>query len=329
MRRSLKQHSPRSILQDYFGYTTFREHQEAIIHHLLSGRDAFALMPTGSGKSLCYQIPAMLRPGVGIVISPLIALMQDQVDALRQMGIRADFLNSSLSPESAHAVIQRVIAEETDLLYVAPERLMTTGFQCLLNQIRVAMFAIDEAHCVSQWGHDFRPEYLQITATADDIVRKEIVGRLALRTPGQFISSFDQPNICYRVQLRQNGKQQFIHFLQSEHHRDSGIVYCRTRKKVDATAAWLAENGYPAIPYHAGMDSASRRRHQRRFLQEEGVIVVATIAFGMGIDKPDVRFVAHLDMPKNMEMYYQETGRAGRDGQPADAWMTYSLAGCG
>lgn len=336
-----EQNSPKAILQDYFGYTTFREHQEEIIQHLISGRDAFALMPTGSGKSLCYQIPGMIREGVGIVISPLIALMQDQVDALRQIGIRADFLNSSLTHEEAYQVSQRVLAGGTDLLYVAPERLLTPGFQRLLYQARIALFAIDEAHCVSQWGHDFRPEYLNIavlleqfpdaprialTATADAVTRKEILGRLCLRHPGQFISSFDRPNICYRVELKQNEKKQLIHFLQTEHSGDSGIVYCLSRKKVDAMAKWLSGRGFAALPYHAGMDSHSRLNHQRRFLQGEGVIIVATVAFGMGIDKPDVRFVAHSGMPKNMETYYQETGRAGRDGQPADAWMVYSLA---
>ncbi|WP_207680175.1 DNA helicase RecQ [Desulfonema magnum] len=336
----LQQISPKSVLRDYFGYTRFREHQEEIIQDLIAGKDAFALMPTGSGKSLCYQIPAMIRPGVGIVVSPLIALMQDQVDALRQNGVRADFLNSSLTMEGAREVSQRVISGQTDLLYVAPERLMTTGFQRLLTQTRVALFAIDEAHCVSQWGHDFRPEYLQIsilleqfpniprvalTATADAVTRKEILEKLSLKNAGQFISSFDRPNICYSVELKQSGRKQLADFLQAGHSGDAGIIYCRSRNKVESTAEWLSGRGYTALPYHAGMDQASRLHHQRRFLQEDGVIIVATIAFGMGIDKPDVRFVAHLDMPKNMETYYQETGRAGRDGLPANAWMVYSL----
>ena len=333
--------SPDHILRDYFGYDRFREHQEDIIRHMISGKDAFVLMPTGSGKSLCYQIPAMIRPGVGIVISPLIALMQDQVDALRQIDIRADFLNSSLTLEGIRTVEQRTLRGETDLLYVAPERLMTEGFRGFLQQTRVALFAIDEAHCVSQWGHDFRPEYLQIsrfleqfprvprialTATADAITRKEILEKLGLENAKTFISSFDRPNICYRVGLRQNEKKQLIHFLQTEHPGHSGIIYCLTRKKVESTAAWLSKMGYTALPYHAGMNQGFRLKHQRRFLQEDSVIMVATIAFGMGIDKPDVRFVVHLDMPKSMEAYYQETGRAGRDGHPANAWMLYSLS---
>ncbi len=336
-----KTNFPKAILRDYFGYDTFREHQEEIIQLMISGQDTFVLMPTGSGKSLCYQIPSMIRDGVGIVISPLIALMQDQVDALRQVGIRADFINSSLTIEGVRKVSQRVISGETDLLYVAPERLMTTNFQRFLSQIHLALFAIDEAHCVSQWGHDFRPEYLQIsfllerfpavpkialTATADSVTRREILEKLNLKNAGQFVSSFDRPNICYRVELKQKGRKQLADFLRTEHPKDSGIIYCLSRKKTEATATWLAEKGYTAFPYHAGMDQASRLRNQRCFLQDESVIIVATIAFGMGIDKPDVRFVAHLDMPKSVEAYYQETGRSGRDGQPADAWMVYSLA---
>jgi len=332
--------SPKSILRDYFGYADFREYQEAIIQQVLSGKDVFVLMPTGSGKSLCYQIPAMIRQGVGIVISPLIALMQDQVDAMRQLGIKADFLNSSLSIEEARNVEKRVISGETDLLYVAPERLMTNGFQRLLNQISPALFAIDESHCISQWGHDFRPEYLQIavilkqfpqaprialTATADFIVRKEIKEKLNLRNPGEFISSLDRPNICYRVELKQNEKKQLLNFLKTEHPKDSGIIYTFTRKKTEHTAQWLSQIGYTALPYHAEMRSSNRLENQRRFLREENIIIVATVAFGLGIDKPDVRFVAHLDMPKNMESYYQETGRAGRDGEKADAWMLYSF----
>jgi ATP-dependent DNA helicase RecQ len=338
---AIKENSPKTILREYFGYDRFREHQEEIIHHLISGEDAFVLMPTGSGKSVCYQIPSVLRDGVGIVVSPLIALMQDQVDALRQVGIRADFLNSSLTFEEAKEVERRVISGGTDLLYAAPERVMTPGFQNLLKQTRIAMFAVDEAHCVSQWGHDFRPEYLQIatlldrfpkvprialTATADMVTRKEILEKLNLRQARQFISSFDRPNIFYRVEVKQNEKNQFMEFLQTEHPLDSGIVYCRTRNKVTSVAAWLAGNGFTALPYHAGMNPGLRLKNQRLFLQEEGVIIVATIAFGMGIDKPDVRFVAHMDMPKNIETYYQETGRAGRDGQKSNAWMVYSLA---
>ncbi len=330
----------KSILRDYFGYDRFRELQEDIINRLTQGHDAFVLMPTGSGKSLCYQIPAMLRPGLGIVISPLIALMQDQVDALRQIGIRADFLNSTLSAQASAAVEHRIIAGESDLLYAAPERLATSGFQRLLSQSRIALFAIDEAHCISQWGHDFRPEYLQIasilrqfpgiprialTATADLITRKEILEKLNLTQAKQFISGFDRPNIAYRVEVRQNRKQQLLDFL-SEHPGESGIVYCLSRKDTDSVAAGLSGIGYTALPYHAGMTSESRLTHQRLFLREEGIIIVATIAFGMGINKPDVRFVAHLGMPKTIEAYYQETGRAGRDGKKSDAWMIYSLA---
>jgi len=330
----------KSILRDYFGYDRFREFQEEIILSLTHGNDAFVLMPTGSGKSLCYQIPAMLRQGAGIVISPLIALMQDQVDALRQTGIRADFLNSTLSAQASAAVEQRIIAGESDILYAAPERLATSGFQRLLSQSRIALFAIDEAHCISQWGHDFRPEYLQIasilrqfpgiprialTATADLITRKEILEKLNLTQARQFISGFDRPNISYRVEVRQNRKQQLLEFL-SEHPGESGIIYCLSRKETDSIAAGLSGIGYTALPYHAGMTSESRLTHQRRFMREEGLIIVATIAFGMGIDKPDVRFVAHLGMPKTIEAYYQETGRAGRDGKKSEAWMIYSLA---
>ena len=329
-----------TILRNYFGYDSFRGFQENIIRSLTAGQDAFVLAPTGSGKSLCYQIPSMLRPGVGIVISPLIALMQDQVDALRQIGIRADFLNSTLSAKASAAVERRITSGETDLLYVAPERLTTAGFQRLLSQSSLALFAIDEAHCISQWGHDFRPEYLQIstilkqfpeipiialTATADLVTRKEILEKLNLTQAGQFVSGFDRPNISYHVELRQELKQQLPDFL-SEHPGDSGIIYCLTRKETDSVSAWLSKMGYTALPYHAGMSSASRSDHQRRFLREDGVIMVATIAFGMGIDKPDVRFVAHLGMPKTIESYYQETGRAGRDGKKSEAWMIYSLA---
>jgi ATP-dependent DNA helicase RecQ len=308
---------------------------------VLAGKDALVLMPTGSGKSLCYQIPAMLRPGLGVVVSPLIALMQNQVDAVRQLAISAAFLNSTLDPSQAQAVQLQMLSGQLDLLYVAPERLVTAEFQKLLAQIPLALFAIDEAHCVSQWGHDFRPEYLQLsilperfphvprialTATADPVVRKEIIEKLKLENARQFVSSYDRPNIYYRVELKTKEKDQLLNFIQREHPQDAGIVYCLTRKKVDAVAQWLAAKGLTALPYHAGMDQKMRLRHQTRFLQEEGAIMVATVAFGMGIDKPNVRFVAHLDLPKTLEGYYQETGRAGRDGEKADAWMVYSLA---
>ncbi len=329
------------ILRTYFGYASFREHQKEIIHHIVKGGDAFVLMPTGSGKSLCYQIPGMLRNGVGIVVSPLIALMQDQTDALRQMDIRADYLNSSLNFEQIRETEQRVLEGQTDLLYVAPERLMTTAFQRFLKHIHVALFAIDEAHCISQWGHDFRPEYLQLallieefpdvprialTATADPMTREEILQKLRLTHARQFVSSFDRPNICYRVDPRQSGIKQLTVFLKTEHEGNSGLVYCLTRKNTESVAGQLNKVGFKALPYHAGMSQNMRAEHQRRFLREEKVIIVATIAFGMGIDKPDVRFVVHLGMPKTIEAYYQETGRAGRDGLPSDALMLYNLA---
>jgi ATP-dependent DNA helicase RecQ len=332
---------PRGILRRNFGFKEFRTHQAEIIECLLAGRDVFALMPTGSGKSVCYQVPSILRKGVGVVISPLIALMQDQVHGLRQNGLRADYLNSSLSAEEALAVIRRVSSGATDILYVAPERLATESFQGLLKRIPIALFAIDEAHCVSQWGHDFRPEYLQIaevtaafadvprialTATADAHTRRDIVEKLALRDAARFISSFDRPNITYRMRLKENGKNQLQRFIRDEHPDESGIVYVRTRRRADETAAWLREKGIEALSYHAGLTQAERLENQRRFLDSEKLVIVATIAFGMGIDKPDVRFVAHLDLPSSIESYYQETGRAGRDGRPADAWMVYALA---
>ena len=298
-------------------------------------------MPTGSGKSICYQIPAMILPGVCVVVSPLIALMQDQVDGVRQLGVRAGFLNSTQNYQEASVIERKMLSGELDLVYVAPERLVTEGFMRLLNQAKISLFAIDEAHCVSQWGHDFRPEYLglsilseqfpqvpriALTATADGITRKEIVEKLHLEKAEQFISSFDRPNIHYRVEVKQKEKHQLLEFLQSEHRGDSGIVYCMTRKKVEEIAKFLSDKGLPALPYHAGLDRDTRLKNQRQFFREDGVIMVATIAFGMGIDKPDVRFVAHLNLPKTLESYYQETGRAGRDGEKADAWMIYSLA---
>ena len=333
--------APLKILNQYFGFETFREHQLEIIQTVLQDRDAFVLMPTGSGKSLCYQIPAIIRKGVGIVISPLIALMQDQVEALRQGGVRAAFLNSSLSHDRCRTIEARVAAGEVDLLYVAPERLLTEQFQNFLHKCTLALFAIDEAHCVSQWGHDFRPEYLQIkqvtdqfiniprlalTATADKVTRTDILEKLGLQTASQFVSSFDRANIGYRVQLKNKALKQLYGFIQSEHPQASGIVYTRTRKRCEQVAQWLCDQDINALPYHAGLDRKTRATHQRRFRLEEDLVMVATIAFGMGIDKPDVRFVAHLDLPSSMEAYYQETGRAGRDGFPADAWMVYSLA---
>ena len=332
---------PRQILKKYFGYDTFREHQLEVIQKITDGKDAFVLMPTGIGKSICYQIPSIMSQGVGLVISPLIALMQDQVEALRQNGVSAEFLNSSLSYNEVQLVEKRVMSGRADLLYVAPERLLSESFQRLLESFPIALFAIDEAHCVSQWGHDFRPEYLKIsevtdrfpnvprialTATADAVTRKDILNKLKLTAAAQFISSFDRANICYRVLLKNKDKQQLHHFIQNEHPGQPGIVYVRTRNRADQIAAWLQDQGTAALSYHAGLDSHTRTARQRRFLQDDGLIIVATIAFGMGIDKPDVRFVAHLDLPASMEAYYQETGRAGRDGQPADAWMVYSLS---
>ena len=328
------------LLQSVFGYSSFRGQQQAVVEHLSAGGDALVLMPTGGGKSLCYQVPALLRQGTGIVVSPLIALMQDQVDALREAGVAAAFLNSSLAAGEQREVERQLEAGELNLLYVAPERLLTGRFLAQLERTEVALFAIDEAHCVSQWGHDFRPEYrelailqerfpqvprIALTATADPRTREEIVERLSLQNARQFVSSFDRPNIGYRVGLRHNAKRQLGEFLLG-HQGESGIVYCLSRRKVDDTAAWLAESGVEALPYHAGLDAATRAKNQKRFLREDGVVMVATVAFGMGIDKPDVRFVAHLDLPRSIEGYYQETGRAGRDGLPAEAWMIYGLS---
>ena len=328
------------VLQTVFGYSAFRGAQADIIDVMAQGGDALVLMPTGGGKSLCYQIPALLREGCGVVISPLIALMQDQVDALDELGVRAAFLNSTQSFDEAMRVERALRKGELDLLYIAPERLLTPRCLELLESSRIALFAIDEAHCVSQWGHDFRPEYIRLsvlherfpavprmalTATADFQTRAEIVERLQLRTAREFVSSFDRPNIRYQIVEKENGRRQLLDFIRSEHAGDAGIVYCLSRKKVEETAEFLNDNGLHALPYHAGMDNAIRSRHQSRFLREDGIVMVATIAFGMGIDKPDVRFVAHLDLPKSLEGYYQETGRAGRDGTPANAWMAYGL----
>ena len=328
------------ILQTVFGYPSFRGQQAAIVEHVAGGGDALVLMPTGGGKSLCYQIPSLLRDGVGVVVSPLIALMQDQVDALAEVGVRAAFLNSTQSFDEAMRIERRVRNGDLDLVYVAPERLMTPRCLDLLESSRIALFAIDEAHCVSQWGHDFRPEYIKLsvlherfpavprialTATADPQTRAEITRRLQLGDAMQFVSSFDRPNIHYQIVEKANGRKQLLDFIQSEHVGDAGIVYCLSRKKVEETAEFLNASGVVALPYHAGMDIATRTRNQARFLREESIVMVATIAFGMGIDKPDVRFVAHLDLPKSIEGYYQETGRAGRDGLPANAWMAYGL----
>ena len=327
------------VLHRVFGYATFRGEQAAVVDHLIQGGDSLVLMPTGGGKSLCYQIPALARDGTAIVVSPLIALMQDQVDALTQLGVAAAYLNSSLSAQAQREVEQRLLRRELKLLYVAPERLLGERTLELLERVPVSLFAIDEAHCVSQWGHDFRPEYrglnllhqrfptiprIALTATADAPTRAEIVERLALEDARQFISSFDRPNIRYNVVQKDNARRQLRAFLES-HRDESGIVYCLSRKKVDETAAALVEDGIEALAYHAGMDQSARSGNQQRFLREDGIVMVATIAFGMGIDKPDVRFVAHLDLPKSMEGYYQETGRGGRDGLPAEAWLCYGL----
>ncbi|MEN5041057.1 DNA helicase RecQ [Stenotrophomonas sp. TWI700] len=327
------------LLSRIFGYDEFRGPQQAIVEHVAAGNDALVLMPTGGGKSLCYQVPSLLRDGTGIVISPLIALMQDQVEALRQLGVRAEYLNSTLDGDTAARVERELLAGELDMLYVAPERLLTGRFLSLLSRSRIALFAIDEAHCVSQWGHDFRPEYRQLTvlherwpdvprialtATADPPTQREIAERLDLTNAQHFVSSFDRPNIRYTVVQKDNAKRQLLDFLKV-HRQEAGIVYCMSRRKVEETAEFLCKEGLNALPYHAGLPAEVRAANQRRFLREDGIVMCATIAFGMGIDKPDVRFVAHTDLPKSMEGYYQETGRAGRDGEPAEAWLCYGL----
>ena len=332
--------TPMAVLRKVFGYSSFRGEQGQIVDHVVGGGDALVLMPTGGGKSLCYQIPSLVRAGTGIVVSPLIALMQNQVDALLELGVRAAFLNSSLDWEAVKRVEGALRRGELDLLYVAPERLLTERCLALLEQVDIALFAIDEAHCVSQWGHDFRPEYsalsilherwpqvprIALTATADAATRAEIIEKLGLGEARIFVSSFDRPNIRYRIVEKDDARRQLLQFIQEEHGGDAGIVYCLSRAKTEETAEFLVAHGIPALAYHAGMDAAARSANQARFLREDGIVMTATIAFGMGIDKPDVRFVAHLDLPKSVEGYYQETGRAGRDGLAADAWMVYGL----
>jgi ATP-dependent DNA helicase RecQ len=328
------------VLKQTFGYSDYRGQQQAIIEAIIAGNNALVVMPTGGGKSLCYQIPSIVREGCGVVISPLLALMQDQVDALKELGIRAGFLNSTQSPQAVAAIEEAFSAGELQLLYIAPERLIQSRTIELLRRSSLALFAIDEAHCVSQWGHDFRADYLQLhllaqyfpdvprvalTATADARTQQEIISRLCLADGQSFVAGFDRPNIYYQIELKQQPKQQLLAFIKKQHMNDAGIVYCLSRKKTEAIAAWLTAEGFLALPYHAGLSYEKRTLHQNRFLREEKIIIVATIAFGMGIDKPDVRFVAHLDLPKSIEAYYQETGRAGRDGEPANAWMVYGL----
>jgi ATP-dependent DNA helicase RecQ len=330
-----------SVLNSVFGLPAFRGPQEDIVRHVAAGGNCLVLMPTGGGKSLCYQLPSLLREGCGIVVSPLIALMRDQVAGLVESGVKAAVLNSTLSFEEASAVERRLLAGDLDLIYIAPERLLTPRCLALLARARLALFAIDEAHCVSQWGHDFRPEYIglsvlaerfpdvpriALTATADELTRREIVDRLGLNGARSFVASFDRPNIRYEIVDKQHAKSQLQAFITQRHAGAAGIVYCLSRAKVEDTAAALTKAGVPALPYHAGLDANVRARNQDRFINDDGIVIVATIAFGMGIDKPDVRFVAHLDLPKSIEAYYQETGRAGRDGKPSDAWMTYGLA---
>lgn len=333
--------TPRDILKSIFGYSQFREHQEDIINHVINGGDAFVLMPTSAGKSLCYQIPSIARCGTGVVISPLIALMQDQVSALKESGVRVEFMNSSLSAEDNAFVRKQMLSGQLDMLYIAPERLMMESTLTMFDKADIALFAIDEAHCVSQWGHNFRVDYLQLsvlherypqvprialTATADLLTRQEIIRNLKLENAAIFCTGFDRPNIKYRIVLKDKPKNQLIGFLNDEHEGHSGIIYCLSRRKTESIADWLCTKGWNALPYHAGLDSEIRQQNQDRFLREDSIIIVATIAFGMGIDKPDIRFVAHFDLPKSIEAYYQETGRAGRDGRPADAWMAYGMA---
>ncbi|WP_370589066.1 DNA helicase RecQ [Pseudonocardia sp. C8] len=332
---------PQEILRRVFGYESFRGEQQAIVEHVAGGGDALVLMPTGGGKSLCYQVPALARAGTGVVVSPLIALMQDQVDALRALGVRAGFLNSTQDADERRLTEQAFLAGELDLLYLAPERLRVESTVRLLDRGRIGLFAIDEAHCVAQWGHDFRPDYLllselhtrwpdvpriALTATATEATRREIAQRLQLTDAKHFVASFDRPNISYRIVPKNEPRKQLLELLRTEHAGDAGIVYCLSRKSVEQTAEFLSGQGIRALPYHAGLDAALRRENQARFLREDGLVMVATIAFGMGIDKPDVRFVAHLDLPKSVEGYYQETGRAGRDGEPSTAWLAYGLA---
>ena len=336
---SVSMRRARELLYSVYGFKDFRFQQEEIISSIFAGEDTLVVMPTGGGKSLCYQLPSMIRPGVGIVISPLIALMQDQVSALQQLGVSAAFLNSTLTPQKSREVFDSLRRDDLDLLYLAPERLLMDNTINTLQQIDLALIAIDEAHCVSQWGHDFRKDYLDLatladtfpkvtrmalTATADPITRDEIINRLRLNNPARYISSFDRPNIRYSVNAKRQAIQQLLIFL-SEHRNSPGIVYCLSRKKTETIAQKLNANGFKALTYHAGMDDRERAENQSQFLREDNIIMVATIAFGMGIDKPDVRFVVHLDLPKNLESYYQETGRAGRDGEPAEAWMIYGL----